>query len=756
MIRFLTFFAVIFIQAISFPIKSQDVWTTLDYQTTNTGDNGMIGQWTMTIMQDHQERIWFGTESGISIKDGPNWFSINRSNGLRENEVGDLVEDKNGSIWIGYGSYITGISNYKDGVFTHYNKNNVLLDDKVETIFRDGQDNIWIATWGGLNRFDGENWHSYTSENGFANSYPTSIAEDTLGNIWFGTKSDGLWYYNGVEFTYHYESGSPKGTVNEVFIDKKNRIWIYTLSGVYVRDKYWTKVAPYDNSFGVIRDINQDSDSTIYLCSSQGVYLVDTNFEISHYTTAEGIPHDNTLTSSFIDDRIFVGTADGYAYFDNGIWFSSFTSEDGLIHNDINHIFKDSKGDIWFCTHGGISKYDGFVWESYRRTPEGREIEWVSSGLQDSNGDYWFTTVHGIFRFDGEEWQIHDYNENEMFNGWGQEIIEDKQGNIWIASYNYVLKYDGISWIHYNDTSGFLHNHCDAVYEDSKGKIWVGNRSQISVWNDGTWDHQIPELIYNVGDHAIYSFLEDSTGTIIVSSYHGSYIYENDKWDFFSGSSSQWHFDSFIDKNQVMWFGTIAGLVVFDGISMKSYQIEDGLASNVIKTVYRDDHTGEIWIGTDQGVTNIKPDIEVTDIYMSNSKLKVSSKGISQPYHFSIDGTDFSNTTGELPLTNEEDISLYITNNYDTVVHTNLRSAIVSAIENNSIKTIVFPNPSSGLINISRPGNIKILSINAELLMTKEYYRENSQIDLKDFRTGIYVIQVESDGKIEHFKILKK
>ena len=756
MVRRLLFFSILFLLTFSLPLRSQDLWTTLDYQTTNTGNNGMIGQWTMAIMQDLKQRIWFGTESGISIKDGSTWTAITKSDGLRENEVGDLVEDNHGHIWIGYGSYITGISKLSDGTFTHFNTNNVLLHDKVECIFRDRKDNIWIANWGGLNRYDGENWYSYTSENGFANSYPTSIAEDTLGNIWIGTKSDGLWYYDGAAFNYHVESGSPKGGVYEVFIDKENRIWVYTPSGVYIHEQFWNKVSSYDNSFGVVRDINQSSDSTIFICTSQGMYLIDPTFEITHYSTAQDIPHDNTLTSALINDRIFIGTADGYAYFEDDRWFSSFTSEDGIIHNDINHIFSDSNGDIWFCTQGGISKYNGSAWESYRRTPGGNEIEWVSSGLQDRNGEYWFTTVHGVFRFDGNEWKIHDYSENAMFNGWGQDIIEDRQGNIWVASWNYVLKYDGDLWIHYDHSSGFEDNHCDGIFEDSRGRIWVGNRAQISVWENGNWEHHIPEIIYNLDNPAVNSFIEDSVGSIIVSAYHGSYIYKDNEWDFFTGSPSVWHFDSFLDKNHVMWFGTFGGLVVYDGISQKTYMMEDGLTSNTVKAVHRDHYSGEIWIGTDLGITNIRPDIEVTDIYMSNSALRVSTAGISKPYHYSLDGRDYSNTSGEFEILNEEDITLYITNKYDTVEHSNLRSYIISGLESPPIKPLLYPNPTKGNIIITKPGIVKILNIHGDVIMKKEIIYKNTSIELKGIQNGVYVIRIESDGKIAQTKLIKK
>ena len=757
MIHFFRILLFISIYISFFSSWAQDIWVTLDYQTTNTGDNGLIGQFTMSFMQDHQGRIWIGTESGISIKDGSSWSSITTSDGLKENEVGNIVEGKDSSIWIGYGSYVTGISSYRDGKFTHYHSGNGLTHDKTEDIFRDNQNNIWVATQGGMDRFDGETWHRYPIGDGFASNYPTSISEDTLGNIWFGTKGDGLWFYDGANFIKHSESGGPNGIVNEVFIDHNNRIWIYTSTGVYMRDQVWSKISSYNDDFGVVRDINQDIDGTIYFMSHNGVYTVNSDFQITHFTTEHGIPHNSTLTSSLMNGMIFVGTEDGYAYFDGVGWKSNLTSENGLIHNEVNDIFRDSKGNLWFCTLGGISKYDGNLWESYRRTPDGHEIEWVTSGLQDGDGNYWFTTVYGIFRFDGEQWQIFDYNDSEVFNGWGQDIIEDRLGNIWVATFNYLLKYDGSIWTHYNASHGFLNNHVDAVYEDTNGKIWIGSRSQISTWDGENFQHMTPFEIYQNEELAINSFLEDSSGQVVASTYNGNFIFSDEAWKYFDSSPSMWYFDSFIDKNNIMWFASISGLLKYDGISYKLFDTSDGLAAEVVYSVYRDEFTGELWIGTNQGITHILPDIEVTDIEVTDTYLRVASQGISQPFHYSIDGSNFDNVSGEIALEGEDEFALHITNAYDTVVYENVRIQSITSLEIPEDQFLMpSPNPSDGLFEVSQKGLIKIFNTNGRIIYEGMNREDHLIIDIRDKKNGLYIIQVIEDQHLKMYKFLKK
>ena len=604
----------------------------------------------------------------------------------------------------------------------------------MECIFKDNQGNIWIATQAGLNLYDGNSWLYFTSQNGFSSSYPTSIAEDTLGNIWFGTFADGLWYYDGIEFKKHYESNCPNGYITDVFCDNTNRIWAYA-SGLYVKDDQWLKLG---YSYGVVRDINQDLDSLIYIISSQGVYTINKNYESLHYTTDNGIPHNDAITSALINNKLFVGTADGYAYFNGAEWISNATSENGLIHNEVNHIFKDAYEDIWFCTQGGISKFDGIFWESYRRTPQGKEIEWVKSGLQDKNGIYWFTTVHGIFRFDGISWEIYDYNIDEIFSGWGQDIIEDKDGNIWIASFNYILKFDGEEWIHYDNTSGFLNNHCDAIFEDSNGNIWIGSRSQITKWDGNNFVHESPDLLFNNENMTIYSFLEDSEGNIVASTYFGNFINVNNKWEELSNGPSLWHFDSFIDKNDVMWFGTFSGLGKYDGHQYQLYKTADGLAGEVVYSIYRDESSGEIWVGTTQGITHILPLIEVSEIEYSDAALRVQSKGISQPYQYSIDGNIYEYETNQLKVGDQSEVDLYVTNLYDTTVYPNIRIQQTTSLNDMKLDgSVVSPNPSEGIYFINHQGTIRVLDIHGKICFMAINNSEMYLLDIRNHKNGV-------------------
>src|SRR5713101_7701637 len=76
-----------------------------------------------------------------------------------------------------------------------------------------------------------------------------------------------------------------------------------------------------------------------------------------------------------------------------------YTTTDGLPHNEINRIVRDSRGFLWFCTRDGLARFDGYTFTSYgmeHGLPSGD----VTDLLEDNDGRYWVATAGGLVRFD--------------------------------------------------------------------------------------------------------------------------------------------------------------------------------------------------------------------------------------------------------------------------------------------------------------------------------------------------------------------
>src|SRR5258708_11536970 len=76
----------------------------------------------------------------------------------------------------------------------------------------------------------------------------------------------------------------------------------------------------------------------------------------------------------------------------------SYTTADGLAHNEVNKIVRDSRGFLWFCTADGLSRFDGYTFTNFG-TDSGLPHANVTDLLEARSGEYWVATYGGIARF---------------------------------------------------------------------------------------------------------------------------------------------------------------------------------------------------------------------------------------------------------------------------------------------------------------------------------------------------------------------
>src|SRR3989440_9050040 len=77
----------------------------------------------------------------------------------------------------------------------------------------------------------------------------------------------------------------------------------------------------------------------------------------------------------------------------------SYTTADGLAHNVINKIVRDSRGFLWFCTEEGLSRFDGYTFTNYG-PDQGLPHTSVNDILETRAGNYWVATNGGLAKFD--------------------------------------------------------------------------------------------------------------------------------------------------------------------------------------------------------------------------------------------------------------------------------------------------------------------------------------------------------------------
>src|ERR1043165_2775398 len=76
----------------------------------------------------------------------------------------------------------------------------------------------------------------------------------------------------------------------------------------------------------------------------------------------------------------------------------TYTTADGLAHNVVNRIVRDSRGFLWFCTDEGLSRFDGYSFTTYG-LEQGLPSAVVNDLVETRQGDYWVATANGLCYF---------------------------------------------------------------------------------------------------------------------------------------------------------------------------------------------------------------------------------------------------------------------------------------------------------------------------------------------------------------------
>lgn len=191
--------SILFLLLLAVTLQSNTVFR-ISNSVIKTTDDGLCNSIATNITQDKHGFIWIGTEEGLSKYDGLrfNTYKVNSkdSSNLSNNSIVSLLCDKRGQIWVG--TY-NGCQVYNDklNVFNTIDfklKNIKNKSIKIEKIFEDSKNNIWLSTSINgvvmIDRNGKANKHFYhTSKKALSicSNIITDIAEDNNGNIWFAS-----------------------------------------------------------------------------------------------------------------------------------------------------------------------------------------------------------------------------------------------------------------------------------------------------------------------------------------------------------------------------------------------------------------------------------------------------------------------------------------------------------------------------------------------------------------------------------------
>lgn len=558
------------------------------------------------------------------------------------------------------GKKLTGIdlrfTPVKKGLWKSYTLLDGLGNEDVRDLCFDRDGVMWLATWGGVVRFDGVRWTRFTKEDGLINNRINAIAQDSGGRIWLATESGAAYLEDTQWHWLTAADGLANNRVLSLAAAPNRSIWLGTAGGISHFDGRKLVALGQSNDLAgtEIHCIHRSDDGVLWFGTNEGVFRFDgKNFR--NLTTSDGLP-SNTIFAvhSDPDGVVWFGSSQGVCRY-NGQSFASFTSKDGVMPGVVRSIFRDKRGVFWLglgkisgANAGGVTRWDGHSTVSFSK-PDGLSGSEVRSIRQSPGGAVWFATDGGVSRYD-EKTFLNYTTQDGLPSTEVSRLRAFPDGTLWcwrvaIGTDEFhwpetdlgdgISQFDGSTFRTFTVADGLPGNRVSAVYRGSNTEIWLTGQGGLSCFDGKRFNKKITGSEW--GSDGGISISPGRNGTVWFGRHNGVSRYDGAQVENFSSTNvlaNQHITATHCDAKGRLWFATLyQGIWRYDGQNYTNFTTNHGLPSEKIFSI--DEGPGaELWFRTGHGVAHFDGE-KMTAITSANG---LSGDNVNT-IHVDADGT---------------------------------------------------------------------------------------------------------------------
>jgi len=618
------------------------------HKTFNVED-GLAQSQVNAILEDSRGFVWFGTFAGVSRWDGREFKNFQTQDGLAALDIRTIYEAKDGAILIGTGD--NGISIYRDGVLTTFNKSSGLPGNSVRAFDLADDGSLRVATSEGIVVFADETFDTTSAEylllgksvSGLANcgsgGYYASTFRDgvfkCLGNsaepidpneklpgkiirtiyeaadrtLFISVYKGGVWLMKDGLFSPFCHNADLAGhDVKAIVPARDGTLYLSTLGGgvaVYHRDGTFEII---DGENGLPNDVSwwvhEGASGMVYLGTWNGVSLYRPG-RFETWNAATGLPEDIVAAvAESPDGTIYLGTMGGGLVEITDRVRRVYTTEDGLAHNRVWALCTARDGTLYIGTHAGVNTLkEGRLQTVFLEEidPSGR----VYAIHEASDGVFYFATYGGILTYK-DRVVAPLYEEADAGRSSVYAVCEGREGEIYFGTGGGVVVYRGGEVEIPPSVEWFTETRVWSVHQGSDGTMYFGtNGAGLFIMKDGFTPDGRPEVLdvsNGLSDNTVYGILEGEDGLLYLTTNRGVNVVD------FSG----------------------------DEPSVRNLGYSDGLASDECNqgTAFLDSR-GRMWISTNRGVScydpaydrpnTVPPKVHITRVRLYEDDLPLGS-----------------------------------------------------------------------------------------------------------------------------------
>ena len=531
-----------------------------------------------SITQSNDGYLWIGTHNGLVKFDGrefkvfsaPMDLKNNANDGIPDNFISVIQKTDKEGLWIGTNG--EGLSNYNFSTFKNFNTQKDLINNTILCL-EEWEESIWIGTPKGLSRYRRNVFRNYTHQDGLLNLKINALLKNAKSGqniLWIGT-DEGL-------AKFDIETGKivpislplPDLQILTLESDAKNNLYIGTANGLF----YW------NIEKNELKNFNDKAVSTILLNENDKNKLI----------------RNATINTLLVDKLgfLWIGTNSRglLRYIPYLEKFEALTTKEGLASNSITALLEDKEGSLWIgMNRGGLLRLNNSKFTPYSN------VEGLSDNQTNCIFTYFDSNTNQIWigtQSDG----ISILNQDNAFsyltirNGLPHNHIrsitatknEANQAIFWIGTYGGgMAKYNSETQriTTFDTKNGLVGNFVRAIRVSQKESktLLIATTEGLSIFNGnkvGTNKFSNYTISNGLASNNLTCLLETHDGKILLGTEdNGILLIENPYQE---------------NKN-------------VNPPSLFSFTTQDGLADNLVLSLYQDPLDNTIYIGTKNGIS---------------------------------------------------------------------------------------------------------------------------------------------------------
>ncbi|QHV96439.1 ligand-binding sensor domain-containing protein [Spirosoma endbachense] len=507
--------------------------------------------------------------------------------------------------------------------FTHLTAKNGLSYNLINCLHQDREGYIWVGTFNGLNRFDGQRFVSfkYNRNNPHAIAHNTiiDICEDKSGDLWIATVNGVSHYVKATNSFVNYlpEPNSAEtfrnNTVNNILCDRNGTIWATSLGGVFEFDPNRKQFKAYKHNPASLASLSSNAiyrnalvedprRTQLWIGSSNGLNCFDT--QTKTFTNYQNNPDhapiftDRPAYPLAFDQKGNLLVGDYQAGRVNT--FNPDTKAIGWLNNPesaanaprlpaLSAIYVDRQNNVWLSAwenkvyHFQSGKQQWIELTHSDSNPASIASNFFWDAIQARDGTLYLGGLYGLSSCRPAESSFIIFNPSDnlpVLKGKARitALVEDNKETVWIATdWNGLIAYNQAkqTYIQYPATAS-----------PNDLPVEIGGAFHLTVIEDELWICSAKGVfVFNPKSRQYRSFIELPSGK------------KNPQ------NVALW---SFQDKRRTIWFNQSARFLVHYNPQTKGYKCYNldslsGSSETTNVTAVGEDAAGNVWFGTYMG-----------------------------------------------------------------------------------------------------------------------------------------------------------